>query len=401
MAPRKSYPFLSDVDMRNNALANVLKIIFNSLHVAPEDPVDGTMYFDATGKLKVWDSKAQSWNDFLQLSPANSILHYNEDHSGLLAELVLEKNSLGTLYELKDGFGNLVSSAAITQYTMTYDSPNHRINLLADGVVVSYIDTTDFIIEGMLDNVLLVVIDDKLENVPLIRVASNGLISRADPLYFRNSEYDVTQQGSGRTEEEQSEEESSEDPSEEEPEEPIISRYAWQQMNSTGRTVVVYTETATPEIGEDVLGDPSSQIVVGTVGDYQSGKERGIYLVMIFNTNSGKVDTWVKIPIPDPYSAGDGIQVRNNAINIYQNAYWKVISVQAGVTRTTSIPASEHLMGTEPIVECFDNAMRVCEPEVIISRTPPNAGNVTVVCRSHTADTVYVRINGLYSDQEV
>ena len=377
MTQKSSYPFLSDVDMRNNSLVNLLKIIFKSLRTPPENPVNGSMYFDATGKLKIWNG--QSWNDFLQLSPANSILHYNEDHSGLMAELVLERNNLGTLYELKDGFGNLVTSAAITQYTMTYDSANHRINLNADGNVVSYIDTSDFIIEGMLDNVLLVVIDDKLQNVPIIRVASNGLISRAEPLYYRNSEYDVLQEG----ESEESD-----------------NRYAWQQMNSSGRVIIVYTKNEIPQVGEDVLGDQTSQIIVGTVGDYQQGKEKGIYLVMIFNTNSGKVDTWVKIPIPDPYSAGDGIQIRNNAINIYQNAYWKVITIQAGATKTTSIPTSEHLMGYEPVVECFDNAMRICEPEIIIGRTPPNTGNVTIVCRSHTADTIYVKINGFYSDHE-
>lgn len=385
MTRNSSYPFLSDVDMRSNSLINLLKIIFKSLRTPPENPEKGTLYFDITGKLKIWGG--ESWNDFLELSPANNILHYNEDHTGLMAELVIERNSDGTLYELKDGFGNLVSSADITQYSMTYDAANHRINLNADGVTVSYIDTSDFIIEGMLDNVLLVIIDDKLENVPIIRVNSNGLISRADPLYSRNSEYDVQSRNN------------EDEPPGEEQDDPNTSRYAWQQINSTGTIVLVYTESEIPAIGDTVLGDQVSELSVGVVGDYQTGKEKGIYLVMMFNTNSGKVDTWVKIPIPDPYSAGDGIQVRNNAINIYQNAYWKTIPVQAGITKTTVITAAEHLMGNEPIVECFDSNMKICEPEVTIDKTSPNKGQITVVCRSHTADTIYVRINGLYSDQ--
>lgn len=393
MVQRAAYPFLSDVDMKNNTLANVLKIIFNSLLAAPENPDDGSMYFDVTGKLKIWSSETESWNDFLELSPANSILHYNEDHSGLMAELVLEKNQQGTYYQLKDGFDNLVSQAAITQYRMAYDSINQRINLYADDVIVSYIDTSDLVIEGMLENVLMVVIDNDTQNTPIIRVTGDSL-SRTNPFYYRNNTYDIIQEGNGRNQEEENEEELQE----EEAEEPV-DLYAWQQMNSGGATVIVYTESPIPDSGDDVFNDQSTQI--GTVADYQSGKARGTYLVMIFNTDSGKLDIWVKIPIPDPYTDGNGIHISNTAINIYQNAYWKVITLQAGVTNTTSIPASEHLMGSEPIVECFDNAMKVCEPEVIISRTSPNAGNITIVCRSHTADTIYVRINGLYSDHQL
>ena len=142
MTARAKYPFFSDVDMRHNAITSLLRIIFDALSTPPTEPVIGSMYFADNGKLKVWDG--QSWNDFLQLSTRNSILRYDQDHTGLLAELFLEVSQDGTEYILKDGLDNIISEVPISTYSIVYDPTTNHINLYNGDAIASYVDVAEF-----------------------------------------------------------------------------------------------------------------------------------------------------------------------------------------------------------------------------------------------------------------
>lgn len=142
MTARAKYPFFSDVDMKHNAITSLLRIIFDALSTPPTEPVFGSMYFADNGKLKVWDG--QSWNDFLQLSTRNSILRYDQDHTGLLAELFLEVSEDGTEYILKDGLDNIISEVPIPAYSIIYDPITNHINLYNGDTIESYVDVAEF-----------------------------------------------------------------------------------------------------------------------------------------------------------------------------------------------------------------------------------------------------------------
>lgn len=102
---------------------------------------------------------------------------------------------------------------------------------------------------------------------------------------------------------------------------------------------------------------------------------------------------------PNQLTSGDGIVINGQSINIKQDAYWQLVTFSS-ISRTYIIAASAHGKGTEPIVTCFESSnFKQCYPDIIIQRSGQSAGNVTIQGRSSVQTSVYVKINGFYSDE--
>lgn len=370
-------PFLSDINLNGNDILNVLKIIFRQLSAAPPNPTQGTMYFDG-GKLKIFDGT--SWNDFITLSANNHVLAFDASHDGLKA--VVSLRSSNNNLQLVGDNGYVISSIPfssittdIPDFTLSYTSSNHHINLLADGEIISYIDASSFILDGMLDNVVVANITSDLQNTALIRV--NPLVANAT---ISNICVRKTTSDAG-------------------------GRKAWALIDD--QTMIYYTASATPAAGDTVYSASSGNTSIGTIAEYKAdGVSEGLYLVMVFNTDAGKVDIWVKIPIT-AYTAGNGINITNGSISLYEDAYWKTETLTAGVESVINILASTHLKGSEPIVTVFDNTYNKVEALIRIysqdvssgGSVEHHKGDIQVVAKSYAEAVLHIRVQGFYSSQ--
>lgn len=373
-------PFLSDINLQGNDIQQVLKIIFNQLTTAPATPTVGTMYLDNNGKLKIYDGT--SWYDFIKISSNDHVLDFDSSHDGLKAVIRLEAsdNNLKLIGKNDHTISTIPFSSITTDiptFTLSYTSQNNHINLLANNEIISYIDASSFILDGMLDKVVTANITSELENTALIRV--NPLV---DSSTMSNICVRKTSSDAG-------------------------GRKAWVLIENS--SVIYYTASATPDVDDTVYSASTGTTSIGTVAEYKSsGVDEGVYLVMVFNTDAGKVDIWVKLPIT-AYSAGNGISISSGTISLHDDAYWMTVTLTSNSEITTTILATQHGKGTEPIVTIFDNSYRKIEADTIIYSEDisdgsggykQRAGDVKIATKTYSDFIIHIRIQGFYSSQQ-